>query len=219
MMTPEEMKELIKTTIQETKFLNTLIVAVVPVILTMITTVITNVVYDAFKRKSESKKQYAMEQLKELYLLLYSIISQSEFMKYFYEIPGNLEEIPFAELHQSLIEVKGSLKEGKGTKTVSIVENEITKFSKSELDRLIIEKCQYASGNLIKLAVAHRYLESNYLTVDKKEMADKFADKEVVVLAKLVRLVIRETNEKLKYCNMKYDEFELINGLMNVKVY
>ncbi|NFH74198.1 hypothetical protein FDA25_16850 [Clostridium botulinum] len=218
-MGPDEIREIIQTTLKEVSLRNSLIIALIPVAITMMSNVITNIIYDSFKRKSESKRKYTLEQLKELYLPLYSIISQSEYLRYFFEMSGTFEEKPFSQIEEEHTEERIHLSTGKIEQKITKIENEITKFNKAEMDRLIINKCQYASSNLIKLAVAHRYLEDNYLTVDGKEISDKFSSKEVIVLAKLVKLIIKETNEKLKYCNMKYDEYEIENSIMNTNIY
>lgn len=194
-------------------------IAIIPVILTVITNIITNVIYDSQKRKSESRKKYALDQLKELYLPLYSIISQSEYIRYFFEMKNPFEEIPFNELHKTTTNLHVD-NNGKSKITVVESEDEITVFNKKNIDKLIISKSQYASLKLIKLAVAHRYLEDNYLNDhDDRNLSNKFADDEVKILANLIKLIIKETNRLLKYCGMKYDRKELKSGYMNAKIY
>lgn len=214
-METEILKQIVKEAVSESTLTNGLIIAIVPVI----TTIIVNTIYDIFRRKSESKKKYSMEQLKELYLPLYAIISQSEYFRYFYEVRNNFEEVPFLEVNKNKDKKMIDLTTGITTQQVVKVVDSITKFSKAEMDKLILEKCQYSSINLIKLAVAHRYLEDNYLTVDNQKIAEKFADEEVKILGQLVKLVIKETNEKLKYCSMNYDISEIENKIMNVKIF
>lgn len=215
-MSPEEMRTLIETTIREYNFWNALIIAIVPVILT----IIINTLYDILRRKSESRKQYNLEQLTKLYLPLYSMISQSEYIRYFYEMKQPFEEIPFSEIHVTTKNANVDSVTGIFNITEVEVDDDITKVNKKNIDKLIIDNAKYASIELIKLAVAHRYLESNYLS-DKMEepLSEKFKDKELVILANLIKLIVKETNEKLKYCNMEYDKFEIENGTMNTKIY
>lgn len=76
-LSPEELKELIKTTIEETKFIHAFILTLLPVFFT----ITMNIIYDIFRRKNDFIKNYKIEELKNLYLPLYCMICQSEYIR------------------------------------------------------------------------------------------------------------------------------------------
>lgn len=211
-MTPEEIKQVITEAISKNEIYKLLIQSVIPVILT----IIFNVIYDVFRRKGEAKLELSLKRLTNLYLPLYTIVSQSEYIRYFFNISLPFHEVPFNEIHKKCTKINilsGGVEEKEK-------EDEITSFNKKKMVKLIIDNSQYASAKLIKLAVAHRYLEDNYLTdISNKEISEKFADEEVKVLSEVVLTIVKETNELLMYCGMEYDINELELGVMNTSVY
>lgn len=213
-MNAEEIKQLVIETVKQVEISKTLLITVLPVILT----IATNTIYDIIRRRSESKRKFYLKKLDELYLPLYTIIAQSEYIRYFFQMKQPFDEIPFSEIEKNNKEVKYN--GVKVTVSESIVEDGITSFNKKAIVKLIIDKNNYASTKLIKLAVAHRYLEDNYLNkITNQKIANKFSEDELKVLAELVKTIVRETNRYLKYCSMEYDKKELKKGILNPKVY
>lgn len=209
-MTPEEMRELIRTTMQETKLWNSLIIAVVPVILTMITTVVTNIIYDAFKRKKDFVKNYKIEELKELYLPLYCMIAQSEYIrKTVGSLPGidlSIDNAPYIHLEKKTTET--NIKNNQ-VKIVTYEKNDqLTQYDENYMVNLVIDNSKYATTKLIKLAIAYRFLIDNRDTNDAN--IKKVLDSEYnPVVKEFINNIICETNNKLKYCNMDYNKNEL----------
>ena len=206
-MSPEEMKELIRTTINETTLYNKLIIAIVPVVLVMIG----NLIYDANKRKKDFIKAYKIEQLKNLYLPLYSIISQSEYYKKinnikdkelttFYEFECQRTTLSFGTSGSSYKEEK--------------IESKVTKFNLSYLVLLVIENNHYASIKLLKLAYSLNFLNDT----GKLILKDKYDSEEKRIINNFIRLIIKETNCNLKFCKMEYDIMEMKKGIMNIKI-
>ena len=93
-MNPEELKELIKATIEQITFWDKFIITLVPVVFT----IVFSFVNDMFKSKQEFLKKYKIEQLKELYLPLYSIVAQSEYLKKVLGFKDDFEKVPFVEI-------------------------------------------------------------------------------------------------------------------------
>ncbi|OLQ51783.1 hypothetical protein BHT94_06850 [Bacillus licheniformis] len=140
------------------------------------------------------KRDYCYNQLSNLYLELYAVIAQSEYLRALYNLKREFsyEEVPFIEKRSD--------------------------FNKQKLIDLIMENKKLASPELIKITVAYRYSHQYYLRDDLLN-SDKFKSEELKLLHKLTRLIIKETNEKLKYCKMEFVTTELINGYMESDVF
>ncbi|MBN1042388.1 hypothetical protein FDB64_10865 [Clostridium botulinum] len=197
-------QETLKQIIQETVRKSTLVNALIPVVITLII----NTGYDLIRRKSESKKKYAMDQLQNLYLRLYSYIAQSEYIRYFFsdiDSRKDFNEYPFFELQYNRKTQKYS-KAGIEIKEEKI-ETDITKINKKYIVQTILDNSQFASAKLLKLAAGYRFLEDNYL--DCESYKDTFSKEEIKVLAIIIKEIVFETNKCLKYCGFDYDKDEL----------
>ena len=173
------------------------------------------------KSKNEFKREHSFKQLKSLYLSLYGIVAQSEFIRYRYKFDEqySLMEIPFLEVQNSIKKTIINLKEGIKT-SVSIQESDITKFNKKALVDLILEKQEFSSQKLLKLAVAYRYSHNFYLKDGLSEnQREEHQLYELVLIYELVITIIKETNEKLKECDMDYDLNEHDYGVMDYNIF
>lgn len=190
--------------------------------LTVALTFIANICFHFFKNKldwfdatKKFKREYCYMQLKELYLDLYAVIAQSEYIRDFLSIQGEFDDIPFIEIEKKKITQKISFSnatvEGKEYK----IKDAITEFNKIGIASKIIEKSQYSSQALLKDAVAYRFLHQHYRdnTIDKS-LLNKFQEDELNLLKRIVKGIVKECNEKLKMCGMEYDKQELENGLI-----
>lgn len=192
---------------------------------TIIITFLVNVIFKFLQDKTDFmndtkkfKRDFYFRQLTELYLELYAIIGQSEFLRYFHDLKkkGSIKKLPFIETERT--KIKSNLVTGEERKTV--IEDPITKFNKMSLVQLIIKNKEYASPKLIKLAVAYRYCHENYLRDSlEKEPREKFQVEEVRLIYEIVVTVISETNTKLKYCKMDYIASEMKTGIMQGDVF
>jgi hypothetical protein len=209
-MGPEEMKELIKTTIEEVNFWNSIILAIIPVVATTITTILVNIIYDVLKRKKEFLQKFKIEELKELYLPLYCMISQSEYIRNtinkLKDTDSSIESAPFIHL------VKKHTKTSIGKEGIKIEEfkkdDELTLFDEKYMVNMVVDKSKYASAKLIKLAIAYRFIIDNRDTTNQEiiEIVEKEYNNMVI---EFIKEVIVETNKKLKYCKMNYNKEEL----------
>lgn len=87
-----------------------------PIINTSITVILTltfNFLFEIIKRKfswfDESKKfkrDYYYSQLEEVYLQLYAIIVQSEYLRYFHKIEEDIDKVPFIEIQSKNYQTK-----------------------------------------------------------------------------------------------------------------
>jgi hypothetical protein len=205
-MSPEEMKELIKSTITEVSLWNSLIIAIVPVIFT----IATNLIYDSIKRKNEFIKQIKIQELKELYIPLYCMISQSEYIRFILgDLPNvsfSIEDAPYIHLEKKRNNIKID-KDGFHKETYK-VDDELTKYDEKTMVNLVIDKSKYASPKLIKLAIAYRFIVENRDTTDITIKAKIEAQYNNIAI-NFIKEVVSRTNEKLKYCGSEFVDYEL----------
>ncbi|MGG3662081.1 hypothetical protein [Bacillus gobiensis] len=195
------------------------------VFFTIVVTLLTNIVFKLLQNKFDFmvdtrkfKRDLYYQQLTNLYIEVYAMIAQSEFLRYFYDLKdnGTLEKIPFIEQastkHTQKIKLfTGEILEEKR----EVIETALTEFNKLGLVKKIIDNKKYASQKLIKIVVAYRYCHEYYLKEDiVKFQSDRFKKEEVRLLHELVTTIIKECNEKLKYCKMDYIESEIKSGQM-----
>lgn len=183
--------------------------------------------FDWFVDKKKFKREHGYKQLTELYLELYGIIVQSEYLRYFYGKADGKEisiyEVPFFELEIKSTKTKTIINSEKGLRTethTEMIENGITEFNKRLIDEKIIDRAKYASSDLLKLAIAHRYTEKYYKeNITDEKISQQFKDEELLQISKIVRLIIKETNELLELCHMNFDGKEISYGVMNTEIY
>ncbi|MCZ6944481.1 hypothetical protein ACQKOD_04350 [Bacillus mycoides] len=190
---------------------------------TIILTFITNMIFKYLQNKfdfmvetKKFKRDYNFEQLKELYLELYAIIAQSEFLRYFHELQsqGKMKDIPFIESKRTKVKQRKDIFTGKILEeSEEVIETSISKFNKMGLVNLIMKNKKYASQKLIKLAVAYRYCHEFY---EKEDLINskKFQEEELRLIYDIVLTIVLETNTKLKYCKMDYIKSEMDTGIM-----
>lgn len=167
---------------------------------------------------------YAFKRYATLYSKLYTIVIQSEYLRYFHGEFKNPQfndnvEFPFFETKRTRRETKVSWSTGESsTKTFSL-DNEMTSFNKKQLVDYIIENGEYASPRLLKLAVAYRYVWYNYsgtASMMDKKLQERFDTAELKLLYELVSTILQEYNEMRKVVKLSYSEYELENGRMDI---
>jgi hypothetical protein len=166
---------------------------------------------DWFHDSKKFKRDFAMEQLKELYIPAYGVVSQSEFLRRFNnEEDKPYDEFPFFEIVKKQEKVVTDLTARTVKREVVKISDVITDFNKEKLASLIIDKGVFASQELLKLAVSYRYVSKHYEdeTIEATKL-QKFRSQELDLIHRIVQLIIRETNEKLKECGMPYSNNEI----------
>ncbi|WP_419883956.1 hypothetical protein ACN6MY_11015 [Peribacillus sp. B-H-3] len=167
--------------------------------------------FDWFSNEKKFKRDFAFDQLKELYIPVYSIVAQSEFIRRFKGLDDKpFDEFPFIEIKKTKEKVVVNLEEGVIRKETVNFSDVITEFNKEQLSNMIIDKGAFASQELLKLAVAYRFVHKHYTdeTIDR-ETLETFQVQEVDLMNKIVRLIVRETNEKLAQCKLSYNKDEI----------
>ncbi|MCM3789442.1 hypothetical protein M3221_13635 [Domibacillus indicus] len=197
-------------------------------VITVAATFLTNLIFhylknklDLFEDKRKFKREHSYNQLKELYLELYGIVSQSEYVRYFekrhsgQETP--FEEYPFIELTSKRVKEVRNLITNRVTKrTEEVIHNAITDFNKLAIAEKIIDKKEFSTQKLLKLAVAYRFChEYSQFDWEDEERKQAFEKEEVELIANIVKTVIKECNQMLETCHLDYDSKELGNGFMD----
>ncbi|GEK30314.1 hypothetical protein KZO01_06230 [Kurthia zopfii] len=195
-------------------------------VITAITTLFANILFhllknefDWFTDKKRFKREHAYKQLTELYLELYGIVAQSEYIRKFIKLSKESEftiyEVPFLEWVVKNTSLDAETKELK----VELEQTDVTKYNKSKIDELVIKNSKYASSELLKLCIAHRFCKSNMVKDLEEKTQQDFFDEEVMLLRKIVNKIIIETNELLEITHMRYESNEKASGLMNTNIF
>ncbi|WP_282937570.1 hypothetical protein [Paenibacillus sp. RC67] len=169
---------------------------------------------EVFKDYQKFKREYSYSQFKELYVHLYGIIVQSEYLRYFFQIEKN---VPFIELHirnkSQVYNIQAMSVEDKE----EAISNLITEFNKIQIVYKIIDSSMYASQSLLKKAVSYRFVSEFYTdSTIEKELLDKYKDEELKLISEIVQLIVKETNELRKICEMDYNDEELKTGILQL---
>lgn len=159
---------------------------------------------------------YAFKRYSLLYTKIYGIVIQSEYLRFFnkrHQIGDHyFKEYPFLEI----------TKEKQGELFVEPIKDEITSFNKKQLCDYIIDKGEYASPELLKMAIAYRYAWSNYSgtkQLTNQDLSNYFNDSEFELIQELVVTIIKEYNELRKTVKLSHNEHELKYGEFDPSVF
>lgn len=183
--------------------------------------------FELFTSDIRFKYDFYYKQYSELYSKLYGIIIQSEYIRKFIKISDGkdlpFDDAPFVEMSPThKITQTINLKEGQPvtvTQNEEIITTSISEFNKKKLCEYIIEKAEYASQSLLKLAISYRFSYFYYSGNDEsrnthlRETADK---EEVRLIREMVCCIVREYNFFRKELKMEYNENELSTGIPEV---
>lgn len=174
--------------------------------------------FDWFVDKKKFKREHAYNQLTELYFGIYAIILQFEFAKQFKEKYGEDDDIPNRELISYINIDKQKVFYSRLTK--EFIENDAevpgirtVQNKHLEIVEKIIMKSNYASPNLLELAVNYRYCENNYLYAkgaESKEVSLKWErsfDEEMnIIIEKIIQCIKEDIEILLKLCGMEFKQ-------------
>lgn len=169
--------------------------------------------FATFSNTLKFRNEYASEQYVNLYAKLYVIIIQSEYCrKFIQDIQGvntTFEEHPYIEISPTRRQTTTFSSAGvQGHE--EIIETDISNTNKKKLFELVIDNSQYASQELLKIAVAYRFVHSMYGPAE----TDDVNEEEVRLLKKLLKCIVREYNEVRKSLQFDYSETEFNDGLV-----
>ncbi len=180
--------------------------------------------FEYFSSDLQFKYDFYYKQYSELYSKLYAIIIQSEYVRRFIFITNgqehSFEEVPFFEITPTH-KVKQQLKFEKGkpltfNQSSEEIETPISQFNKKQLCDYIIENGEYATQELLKIAVSYRFAYSHYEgnpDVKNSSCADVANSEEFRLIREMVCCIVKEYNYFRKELKMKYNHSELDVGI------
>lgn len=185
----------------------------------------TEEVQQEFKEKIELfssdvrfKYDYYYKQYSELYSNLYSFIVQSEYVRKFIELTKGeihtFEDIPFFEI-TPIHRVTVTLASGKYERKTEEIDTAVSSLNKDALCEYIISKGDLATQELLKIAVAYRFVSARIDDVDQtvKRVAQ---EQELKMLAKMVRCIVSDYNQLRANLHLCCDEEELTSGKISL---
>lgn len=183
--------------------------------------------FEAFSSDMRFKYDFYYKQYSNLYCKLYAIIIQSEYVRHFIQIKDGkvitFEEAPFLEISPTHRETTtwniGGEKGSSVSRKTESIETPISKFNKKELCDYIIQNGEFASQNLLKLAVSYRFAHEHYSgndsggSVDVKEKADH---EEFRMIKEIVNTIVTDYNQLRKELKLSYDQVEISSGVPTI---
>ena len=178
--------------------------------------------FEIFSSDVEFKYDFYFKQYSILYSHLYSIVTQSEYLRYFSKISEKkdypFEDFPFLELTNKKTITKFSFKSDakiESSSKTEIINTPLTEFNKKNLCNYILENAAYADQSLLKLAVEYRFAYEHYGNdKESSNVNDTANDEELRLIREIVCHIVKEYNFLRKELNMSYDENELNTGIM-----
>lgn len=176
---------------------------------------------DSINMKS-FKRDIAQKKLEGLYLELYKLIIQSEYIRFFTK---KYEEKNFDPIDYPFFTIGMSKKNIKFNSTgiheeIEEIVNPITQISMKLIVENIIDNSSFASTELLKLSIAYRYVHhhfSNERLIEKERV--KFDEEELRLSRMIVMLIIQETNKLLEESGYIVDGLEVSKGLFNHNIF
>jgi len=178
--------------------------------------------FERFSSDIQFKYDFYYKQYSELYSKLYAIVMQSEYVRRYIKLAKDIdisfEASPFLEItktHRTTCRV--NFDENTGTKIESKtvdIETPISQFNKTQMCDYIIEKGEFASQELLKIAVAYRFANSRHSGTENNTPESKITnDEEFRLIREMVCCIVKEYNLYRKNLNMEYEAEELETGI------
>ncbi len=180
--------------------------------------------FELFSSDVRFKYDFYFKQYSELYSKLYGIIMQSEYVRHFLKINDGQEvsfgEAPFIEVSPTrkvTQSIQWDSKKPTAVKQEEVrIDTPISDFNKTQLCEYIIEKAEYATQKLLKIAVAYRFASYYYTgnpDVKNSSCQETADDEELRLIREMVCCIVSEYNFFRKKLKMEYNESELETGV------
>lgn len=176
--------------------------------------------FEYFSSDVQFKYEFYYKQYSELYCKLYSIVIQSEYTRYLSKIDREIEiafnDVPFIEVSPTNRNtITYEIKKGespKVSKSVEKIETPISQFNKKTLCEFIIDKGEYATQELLKIAISYRYVSEQ----DYNLMTDTTKKEELSLIRDMVLCIVKDYNNLRKELKMEHNEIELKSGYLQI---
>lgn len=179
--------------------------------------------FEVFSSDVHFKYEFYFKQYSELYSTLYGIVMQSEYVRKFVEMQSGekhpFEEAPFVQVSKTE-KTKMQLNLTKGRIKPARVETQhiatpVSDYNKKYLCDCIIEKAEYATQDLLKLAVSYRFVDCYFGNPEEiyPEVEVLAREQEVHLIKEIVQCVVRDYNFLRKELKIDYSDEELQSGI------
>ena len=167
-----------------------------------------------FSSDLKFKYDYYYKQYSDLYCILYAMIVESEYARFFIESSQGYtishENFPFIEvspvIHTASVKTKTTIDNESQPNTIS--------FHKIRICKTIIENGNLATQRLLKLAVSYQFV-CNISTDGNNINSHSYGeDEEYQLIKQITECIVQEYNYFRKELNMDYDENELKTGII-----
>ncbi|MDR1674017.1 MAG: hypothetical protein LBR54_01010 [Oscillospiraceae bacterium] len=166
------------------------------------------------------KYDFYYKQYSELYSFLFGVICQSEYLRGFFEKCDENQTLtfdyyPFIEISSTTRTITKTTFDENGfnaKRTQETFETDLSKFNKKCLYETIINKGQYATPKLLKLAVEYRYAYQNYSgnpDITNSSLEDEANKEEFRLIREIVCCIVSEYNFLRKQLEMEYGNVAL----------
>lgn len=181
--------------------------------------------FELFSSDIKFKYDFYYEQYAKLYSKLYANVMQSEYVRHYIKISKeediSFDEAPFLEIsktHRTTQIFSYNKETGSKSEIRNIdIETPISQFNKMQMCEYIIEMGEFASQELLKIAVSYRFANSRYdgnFESGNSVSDSKAANNEELRLIRLmVCRIVKEYNGLRKELQMEYNETELETGI------
>lgn len=166
---------------------------------------------DDYNRNSKFRMDLQYKRYDELYSIIYKNICLSEFYRIFikenssYEL--SFEEAPFIDMDDK-------------------TDTYFSLLNKNSLCEYILSHANLASTQLLKVAVAYKYIYENIknkkykiedsLTGEKKDITEYTNTQELRLLKEMIEIIIKEHNELVNELNLNFKSTQVINNDFSV---
>lgn len=183
--------------------------------------------FEEFSSDLNFKYEFYFRRYSELYCKLYSIVIQSEYVRHFIKLTNgkehSFEDFPFFEVSPTQrVTQTLNLKSGEPLafkQNVEDIKTPISEFNKEKLCDYIIDKGEFASQKLLKLAVSYRFAFDHYSgnpNVNNGDCEEEANNEEIRLIREMVNCIVQEYNELRKYLKMNYIESEIQDGILKL---
>lgn len=171
--------------------------------------------FERFSTDVHFKNDYYAKQYAELYTDLYMIIIQSEYMRHLMKLKDKntkytFEDYPFfsiSPIHRTKTTIDFSNGSSiTGTHTEEKIETPESKMTCLKMSELIIDKGEYASPELLKLAVSYRLVHG---LINDGEVTQ---NEDFRLQGEIVQQIVKEYNELRRNLKMSYSQDEIETG-------
>ena len=179
--------------------------------------------FEVFSSDVHFKYDFYFKQYSELYSKLYGIVMQSEYVRRFAEMQDGkkypFDEAPFVQVSKTEKSKMPIMIDRNGAKFAAreteYIPTPVSDYNKKYLCDCIIEKAEYATQDLLKLAVSYRFVDCYFGNPEEihPEAEELAREQEVHLIKEIVQCVVRDYNFLRKELKIKYNEEELQSGI------